>query len=268
MKDYLADMVARRRKRIAEEFGSLAPSDLERLVCAAEPPKEFGAALRDRADVAIIAEVKKRSPAAGAISPLCEASKQALRYQDGGAAAVSVLTEPEDFGGSLGDLSDVADALDVPVLCKDFVVDPAQIALARSHGADAVLLMVSVLGDQVAEYIDLAGTFRMTPLVEVIDERELAVARRAGAQCIVGNSRDLRTLQVDTERALAIVTSAAQAGLTVIAASGIESRGGVEKAAAAGAHAVLVGSSLMRAEFPEDAVEDLTGVAAATRHQI
>ena len=110
----------------------------------------------DRSDVAVIAEVKKSSPSEGAIAPDCEASKQALHYQDGGAAAISVLTEPEYFGGSFTDLSDVADAVDVPVLCKDFVVDPVQLFVARGHGADAVLLMVSVLGDSVAEYVDFA----------------------------------------------------------------------------------------------------------------
>ena len=129
----------------------------------------------------MIAEVKKSSPSVGAIALDCDASKQALHYQDGGAAAISVLTEPEYFGGSFTDLSDVADAVDVPVLCKDFVVDPVQLFVARGHGADAVLLMVSVLGDSVAEYADVATTLGLHALVEVVDEAELEVALSAGA---------------------------------------------------------------------------------------
>ena len=154
---FLADMVERRRARIAREFGTLTPADRERLACCARPVRDFAAALRDRTDVAVIAEVKKASPSLGPIAPDCDASKQALHYQDGGAAAISVLTEPETFGGSFADLSDVADAVDVPVLCKDFVVDPVQAFVARGHGADALLLMVAVLGDRTAEYLDVAG---------------------------------------------------------------------------------------------------------------
>jgi indole-3-glycerol phosphate synthase len=138
--NFLETMMARRDERIRAEYGDLSVADRERLACCARPPRDFAAALRERADVAVIAEVKKASPSAGPIAPECEASKQALHYRDGGAAAISVLTEPEFFGGSYADLSDVADAVDVPVLCKDFVVDPVQLFVARGHGADAVLL--------------------------------------------------------------------------------------------------------------------------------
>ena len=124
MASFLDDMIARRTARIASEFRALAPADRERLACCSRPVRDFAAALRDRSDVAVIAEVKKASPSAGAIAPDCEAGKQALHYQDGGATAISVLTEPESFGGSFADLSDVSDAVDIPVLCKDFVVDP------------------------------------------------------------------------------------------------------------------------------------------------
>ncbi len=144
--DFLEDMVARRTRRIHAEYGELSAADRERLASCARAPRDFAAALTGRLDVAVIAEVKKASPSEGPIATDCEASKQALHYQDGGAAAISVLTEPESFGGSFADLSDVADAVDVPVLAKDFVVDPVQLFVARGHGADSVLLMVSVLG--------------------------------------------------------------------------------------------------------------------------
>lgn len=262
---FLADMIERRSARIAAEYAGLSPADRERLACCSRPVRDFASALRDRADVAVIAEVKKASPSVGEIAPDCEASKQALHYQDGGAAAISVLTEPESFGGSFTDLSDVADAADIPVLCKDFVVDPVQPFVARGHGADAILLMVSVLGDQTASYVDLATTLGLTPLVEVVNERELDVALAAGAGVIAVNSRDLHTLEVDQERALTVVATAAREGAIVVAASGTKSRSDVAAAATAGAHAVLVGEALMRAAFPEDVLQELTGVARPSR---
>lgn len=262
---FLDEMVLCRRAQLASEFGALAPADRERLACCARPPRDFAEALRSRTDVAVIAEVKKASPSAGPIAPECEASKQALHYQDGGAAAISVLTEPEVFGGSFTDLSDVADAVDVPVLAKDFVVDPLQAFVARGHGADALLLMVSVLGEEVADYLDLLHTLSMAALVEVTDEHELEIALEAGSGIIGVNSRNLHTLEVDTARAARVVTAAADAGAIVVAASGIKNRRDVELAAEAKADAVLVGETLMRAAFPEDVLQDLTGVRRTDR---
>lgn len=258
---FLDTVIAARREALGVAFGELRPADRERLACAARPPRDFLAALRDRADLAVIAEVKKSSPSLGSIAPECEASKQALHYQDGGASCISVLTEPKFFGGSFADLSDVADAVDIPVLCKDFVVDPVQLFAARGHGADAVLLMVSVLGDEVGEYLDLAGTLGLTALVEVHTEAELAIALDARAPLIGVNSRDLRTLEVAPERVAPLLTAAAKAGALAVAESGIRTRDDVIAAAHAGAGAVLVGTALMRADFPEDVLEELTGVA-------
>jgi indole-3-glycerol phosphate synthase len=257
----LTAIVERRRARIEAEYGALSIADRERLACCARAPRDFASALRDRPDVAVIAEVKKASPSAGPIAPHCEASKQALHYQDGGAAAISVLTEPDSFGGSFTDLSDVADATDLPVLCKDFVVDPVQLFVARGHGADAVLLMCSVLGEALPSYMDLAATLALTPLVEVVDADELAAALRAGARLIGVNARDFRTLSVDMDAQRALIADAARSGATIVAASGVSSRSDVEAAASAGADAVLVGEALMRAPFPEDVLGDLTGVA-------
>ncbi|MDH4139236.1 MAG: indole-3-glycerol phosphate synthase TrpC [Coriobacteriia bacterium] len=269
--DFLDSVLVTRRDAVFAEYGELAPADRERLACCARAPLDFAAALRDRDDVAVIAEVKKSSPSAGPIALDCEASKQALHYQDGGAAAISVLTEPRFFGGSYADLSDVADAVEVPVLDKDFVVDPVQLFVARGHGADAVLLMVSVLGQLVGEYSDTAATLGLTPLVEVTDPNELHTALGSGATVIGVNSRDLRSLEVDKKRALEVIAEAAAAGVIVVAASGVRERADVEAAAEAGADAVLVGETLMRSPFPEEVLEELTGVAkgsAATRSGI
>ncbi len=261
MSGFLERVVGLRRDAILAEYGGLSPADRERLACCARAPRDFAAALRDRLDVAVIAEVKKASPSAGPIAPDCEASKQALHYQDGGAAAISVLTEPEFFSGSFADLSDVADAVDLPVLDKDFVVDPLQLFVARGHGADAVLLMVSVLGNMVNDYVDIALTLGLTPLIEVVSVDELYMAMGSEHAVIGVNSRDLRTLEIDHDRAEDVVAEASRMGVTIVAASGIKGRADVERAAAAGAHAVLVGETLMRAPFPEDVLEELTGVA-------
>ncbi|MDZ4170466.1 MAG: indole-3-glycerol-phosphate synthase [Coriobacteriia bacterium] len=259
--DFLARVIGARRDALSVAFGDLRPADRERLACAARPPRDFIDTLRSRDDVAVIAEVKKCSPSAGVIAAQCEASKQALHYQDGGAACISVLTEPKFFGGSFADLSDVADAVDVPVLCKDFVVDPVQLFAARGHGADAVLLMVNVLGTEVGDFLDLAETLGMAALVEVHSESDLDLALATKCPLIAVNSRDLRTLDVTPERVAPLVSRAKRGGATVVWASGIKRRADVEAAARAGADAVLVGEALMRADFPEDVLEELTGVA-------
>jgi indole-3-glycerol phosphate synthase len=257
---FLDTVIGARREALGVAFGDLRPADRERLASASRSPRDFLAAIVEREDIAIIAEVKKCSPSAGKIAPECEASKQALHYQDGGAACISVLTEPKFFGGSFADLSDVADAVDIPVLCKDFVVDPVQLFAARGHGADAVLLMVSVLGEDVGEYLDLATTLGLTALVEVHDTTELDIALSVKAPLIGVNSRNLRTLEVTPEKVIPLLTRAKKAGAVVVAESGVRDRGVVEAAARAGADAVLVGEALMRSDFPEDVLLGLTGV--------
>lgn len=258
--DFLDNMIAARREALAVAFGDLRPADHEMLASASRPTRDLLAALRDREDVAIISEVKKCSPSAGEIAPECEASKQALHYQDGGAAAISVLTEPKFFGGSFADLSDVSDAVDVPVLCKDFVVDPVQLFAARGHGADAVLLMVSVLGEDVGEFLDLATTLGMASLVEVHSAAELEIAIALRAPLIGVNSRNLRTLDVTPERVAPLIAEAKNSGAVVVAESGVRRRKDVEDASAAGADAVLVGEVLMKADYPEDVLARLSGV--------
>jgi indole-3-glycerol phosphate synthase len=260
---FLERMVLSRRVDIAERFGALSPADRERLACCGRAPRDFTAALLDTPAVAVIAEVKKASPSAGAIALDTDASTQALHYQNGGASAVSVLTEPSMFCGSLDDLSDVAGAVDLPVLCKDFVVDEVQLYVARGLGADAILLMVAVLGERTAEFIDLACTLGLHCLVEVVSLDELDVAQRAGAALVGVNTRDLHSLVVDHAAALPVVEKAKAFGMTVVLASGVKTRADVEAAAKAGADAVLVGETLMMAKSPEDVLAGLTGVAKA-----
>lgn len=262
---FLAEMTALRRERLTRDFGDLAAADRERLACCARPPRDFRAAVAGGPAVAVIAEVKRSSPSAGEIAPCVDAAKQALIYEACGAAAISVVTEPDRFGGSFTDLSDVADGVGVPVLAKDFVVDPLQLFVARGHGADAVLLIVALLGEELTDYLDLAATLGLTPLVEVHDAEELEVAERAGARLVGVNSRNLHTLEVDVAAALKVVWLAKLEGFGVVAESGLRTHADVITAADAGADAVLVGTALMEARFPEDVLEQLTGVGKGGR---
>lgn len=264
----LDTIVEHRRARVRAEFSSL--TDMERMAllrCGRESrPHEDLVLLRDRGDVGVVAEVKKASPSQGPIAPECSAAVQARRYAAGGAAAISVLTEPEYFAGSFADLTDAVDAVHLPMLCKDIVVDPIQLYMARAGGADAVLLMISVLGIHTREYVELAWELGLGPIIEVANLDELDHACALEAEVVAVNARDLHTLKVDRASQLELVSEAAYCcGLFVIAASGIDGRADVEAAADAGADAVLVGTSLMRSPVPEDAVRALTGVPKRTK---
>lgn len=261
--DFLPGMIARRRARVRADLGTLTPGAARALAAAGRPVRDFAAALRHRADVAVIAEFKKASPSAGSIAEDRDAVAQTARYEAGGAAALSVLCEPEVFHGSLADLAAVSGTAALPVLCKDFVVEPVQVFAARANGADAVLLMVSVLGERTAAFLTLVRDLGMEGLVEVHDAAELVVALSADATLVGVNSRDLRDLAVDVIAARALVREAAAAGVTVVAESGVRRRTDVAAAAEAGASAVLVGSLLMRSASPECEIADLTGVAKA-----
>lgn len=226
--------------------------------------------------MAVIAEVKRASPSKGDIAPELNAATQARAYLDGGAAAVSVLTEPDRFKGSLGDLTDVA-ALGIPALRKDFIVDRYQIWEARAAGAAAVLLIVAALDEpDLARLHDEALAAGLDVLVEVHDALEVAAAQRIGASVVGVNARDLRTFELDPE-AFARLRAQLPAGVLAVAESGIEGPDDMERAAREGADAVLVGESLVRNADPAAAVRALiragrTGGAhqatSAARHEL
>jgi indole-3-glycerol phosphate synthase len=227
-------------------------------------PPSFADALR-RADVAVVAEIKRRSPSKGEINAALRAGVQAAAYVQGGAAALSVLTEPEQFGGSADDLSEVHRAVSVPLLRKDFIVDYAQVVEARVLGASAVLLIVKALDPlQLADLIEEAATFDLTPLVEIHDEAELEAALAAKATVIGVNNRDLETLAVDPQNSIRLIPKIPP-WVTAIAESGIAHRSGVELQASAGADAVLCGSAVSAAEDPTAAVRALVGVTRVCR---
>ncbi|PYP45596.1 MAG: indole-3-glycerol phosphate synthase TrpC [Gemmatimonadetes bacterium] len=233
--------------------------ELERRAAAAPKPLPFARALAGR-DVGVIAEVKRRSPSAGAIREDLDAVAHARAYTQGGAVAISVLTDELHFGGSLDDLARVASAVSVPVLRKDFILDELQLYEARAAGASAVLLIVRALtADGLRALGRAARDQGLGVLVEVHSVGELELALEVEPTAVGVNSRDLATFAVDlahAERLVALVPR----GVPVIAESGIATRADVERMAAAGADLVLVGTSVAGNADPGAAVARLVGV--------
>jgi len=238
--------------------------DLERQAAAAPAPPRFSPALagetRGSAVVGVIAEVKRRSPSAGAIREDLDPASHAAAYVAGGAVAISVLTDEPHFGGSLDDLARVARAVAVPVLRKDFILDELQLFEARVAGASAVLLIVRALTpDRLHALTRSAQEQGLGALVEVHSERELELALGVEPTAIGVNSRDLATFAVDLAAAERLLSQVPR-GIPAIAESGIVTRADVERMARAGTDLVLVGTSVARQADPEAAVRELVGV--------
>jgi len=239
-------------------------TDLARRAAAAPPPRPFlGVPLGPT--VGIVAEIKRRSPSQGAIRPDLDPVAHARAYARGGAVAVSVLTDEAHFGGSLDDLSQVAAAVPLPVLRKDFILDETQILEARAAGASAVLLIVRVLApDRLSALAAAARSQGLATLVEVHTVAELDGALAVRPTAVGVNARDLRSFTVDLRGAEGVVACVPR-DVPVVAESGIEGRADVERLAAVGADFVLVGTSLARHRDPETAVRALTGVGRIRR---
>ena len=239
-------------------------ADLERRARSAPTVPSFVDALR-QPNVSVIAEVKRRSPSKGWINPALSAADQARAYVQGGAAAISVLTEPVHFGGSLDDLAAVRGAVPVPVLKKDFHVEPIQLVEAKAAGASAALLIVRALSpDMLRRMTETAREVALEVLVEVRDEEELQRALAVGASVIGINNRNLETLVIDADNAMRLLTSV-PSGVRAVAESGVSGRHDVERVASAGADAVLVGSSISAAPDPINAVRELASVTRVER---
>lgn len=223
-------------------------------------PRGFKSALRARSEVALIAEVKKASPSAGIIRENFSPVELARAYEDGGARCLSVLTDREYFKGDVKYLKEARDAVHIPVLRKDFILDEYQILEARSVGADCVLLIVSALeDDRLAELRELAQELEMDTLVEVHNEHELETALSVGADLIGINNRDLHTFEVDLDTTVGLMPRLPD-DVVCVAESGIRSRADVRRMKENGVDAVLVGESLMRADSVEEAAKELSDV--------
>jgi indole-3-glycerol phosphate synthase len=255
---YLDELLASTRGRVAEAKQRVTQEALEQRIAAVEPPRAFSAALSG-GEVSIIAEIKRATPRAGELNRDLNASEIARAYADGGAVAISVLTEPEYFWGTVEDLA-AARGPGLPVLRKDFLLEEFQVFESRALGADAVLLIVRIMGDGLGRLIATARALGMDALVEVHDERDLDRALDAGASLIGVNHRDLETFEVDPERTAKLAPRVPE-GCTVVSLSGVGSRADVEELAAAGASAVLVGESLVTASDPAAKLRELLGRA-------
>lgn len=255
---FLSDFVGQIRRELAER-----PLDHDALTAAAgaaPAARHLTSTLRGSAEedgVALIAEVKRASPSAGEIAADTDPVRQAMAYDRAGAAIISVLTEPRHFGGSLEDLRAVRAAVLHPVLRKDFLVHPDQILESRAAGADTVLLIASCLpGDELASMLLAARALGMEPLVETHSDDDLDRALATDAEVVGVNARDLESLEVDVPAALERL-SRIGAGRVAVLESGIRGRDDVVAAMRAGASAILVGESLMRADDPGEAVDAL-----------
>lgn len=257
------DAILDHARRRAEALRARA-RELERAAAAAPVPPAFGAALLGPT-VGVIAEVKRRSPSAGAIRTDLDPVAHARAYVAGGAVAVSVLTEEPHFGGCLDDLTRVARAVGAPVLRKDFIVDELQLLEARAAGASAVLLIVRALpAARLAALARAARACGLATLVETHTEAELFAALESEPTAVGVNSRDLGTYAVNLDVAERLVAAVPRT-MPAVAESGIETREDVERLARAGADLVLVGTSVARTNDPEAAVRALVGVPRTGR---
>jgi indole-3-glycerol phosphate synthase len=255
----IVDEARTRSRALASQAASL-----ERAAGAVGPVPAFASALRGET-VAVIAEIKRRSPSKGWIRPSIDAATQARAYAAAGARAISVLTEPAHFAGSVEDLVAAREATRIPILRKDFHVEPVQLLEAKAVGASAALLITRALGPaRLPELMEFAKSIALEVLVEVRDEQELDLALECGAPVIGINNRNLETLVIDagtSERLLNRIP----ATVIAVAESGVSDRADVERVAKAGADAVLVGSTVSAAADPEDAVRRLTAVSRVSR---
>lgn len=212
-----------------------------------------------RAEMSVIAEVKRSSPSKGDLAPISDPAGLAEKYQEAGASVISVLTERRRFGGTLEDLDAVRRKVEIPILRKDFMVDEYQFLEARAHGADVVLLIVAALSQsQLQDFYDLSTELGMAALVEVHTHQELERAMEINPRIIGVNSRNLKTLDVDP-KVFADLIPEIPATCIRVAESGISSRKDVEDAQSAGATAILVGEALVKSGDPISAMRQLLG---------
>jgi indole-3-glycerol phosphate synthase len=257
----LDDILAGVREDVAARQAATPLAEVQAAAADARPPLDALAALR-APGVGVIAEVKRRSPSKGALAEITDPAALAAQYAAGGARVISVLTEGRRFGGSHADLAAVRAAVDVPVLCKDFVVSSYQVHEARAHGADLILLIVAALEQNaLTGLLERVESLGMNALVEVHTEAEADRALAAGAAIVGVNARDLTTLDVDRS-AFERIAPGLPTSVVKVAESGVRGPHDLISYAGAGADAVLVGEGLVTAGDPRQAVADLVTAGA------
>lgn len=261
MTDILQRILARKAEEIAERSARLPLAELSARIEGLPPTRGFAAAIEDKLAAglpAVIAEVKKASPSKGVIRADFDPAAIARSYASGGAACLSVLTDRDFFQGSEAYLEQARAACDLPVLRKDFVIDPYQVYEARAIGADCILLIVAALGDAaLLELSLLAAELDLDVLCEVHDAQELERALALPVPLVGVNNRNLRTFETSLETSLALKPRVADDDRILVAESGIHTREDVARLRAAGIHAFLVGEAFMRADDPGQALDRL-----------
>ena len=255
----LAQILASTEQAVAQRREQLPLAQLEAQLHGRGPDRPFAEALA-RPGLSVIAEFKRRSPSAGEIRPGSTVEEVVTAYERGGAAALSILTEEANFGGSLVDLATARSVSDLPILRKDFIIDHYQLVEAAVAGADAILLIAAAL--ERPEFESLyreAAALDLDVLVEVHDEQELDAVLEAVDPDLIGiNNRDLRDFSVDVERTHSLLADI-PAGKTVVSESGLHERAQLEEMERVGVDAVLIGASLLAFPDPADGLELLTG---------
>ena len=250
-------ILARKREEMASAMVTAPLAQIRAMAADRPPARDFAAALA-APEISVITEIKRGSPSAGAFAPDLDAAALATTYESAGAAAISVLTDRDFFQGAPDDLRAARAAAAIPVLRKDFILDPYQVYESRLLGADAILIIIAAVDNEV-ELLGLAGELGLHCLVEVHDELEMERAVAAGAEIVGVNNRDLRTFKTDiavTER----LAPHRPEGALLVSESGIKAPEQVMRLAAAGVDAILVGESLVRAA---DSAAALRGLRAA-----
>jgi indole-3-glycerol phosphate synthase len=255
----LDEILAKKRDSVAELKRSHDLSDFQKAAQSAPAPRDFLDAIKGEPGPAIVAEIKKASPSAGVIEPNLDIAAIVTSYERGGAAALSVITEEIFFLGKLEYLRETRRFSQLPILCKDFIIDPIQVFAARAFGADAVLLIGEALDrDSLADLLETARSLGMACLVEVHDEKALAKVLTTDARLIGINNRNLKTFEVSLKTTLDLRPLVPKDRL-VVSESGIQQRRDLESLAAVGVDAVLIGTSLMRSSDPEKKLRELKG---------
>ncbi len=257
---FLSDILESTRRRVDAAKAEVNEDTLEDRIASRSAAQDFTAPLQAD-DVTVIAEIKRATPAKGTLVADLDVARIGAAYKEGGAAAISVLTEPEFFKGSLDDL-EVATGTDLPVLRKDFVIDPYQLLDARAAGADSVLMIVRILDEpSLRSLVKISRSLGMEPLVEVHTKEELDRALEVEALVIGVNHRDLDTFDVDPERTEKLAPHVPPE-IVLVGLSGVSTRQEVEALGAVGARAVLVGESLVTAPDPIVKLRELLGHVA------
>ncbi|MGJ9401882.1 indole-3-glycerol phosphate synthase TrpC [Arthrobacter sp. KK5.5] len=268
----LDDIISGVREDLRGRQSDIDAASIRALALAAAPARDAFATLGGTSDgtgrdtiLRVVSEIKRKSPSKGALADIPEPAILARQYRDGGASVISVLTEERRFGGSLADFDAVRAAVDLPLLRKDFTVEPYQILEARAHGADLILLIVAALDDAtLAELLALTHDLGMNALVETHTEEEVDRAVAVGARIIGVNVRNLKTLDVDRSN-FARLADRIPSTCVIIAESGVRGADDVADYAAHGADAILVGEALVKDNTPADAVRAFIATGTAAR---